>query len=222
MCSKDEEPMVLQQFLRFGETRPITQQLILQELSDKTNDERHRAQTEIKKLIERNSLAAAQAAAAAAHQRLAAAASPPTPASIGGGSLSPRSRHTSPGRRTPSVGSPPSSSSNFLLSPKHHLSPSATPTSVPPPTSPIIASPLNKLQNMQPFDYRKQDRKTPDDKLMPGTGGVAVPPSMRIPPTSMAAAAAAGFAAAGLPGLSSLPNYHNSITSMANNMAKGN
>ena len=27
MCSKEEEPLVLQQFLRFGETRPITQQV---------------------------------------------------------------------------------------------------------------------------------------------------------------------------------------------------
>ena len=39
MCSKEEEPLVLQQFLRFGETRPITQQLILQELSERSNEE---------------------------------------------------------------------------------------------------------------------------------------------------------------------------------------
>ena len=67
MCSRDEEPLVLQQFLRFGETRPVTQGLILQELSEKSNGEqRARAQSEIKKLIERNSHASQMAAAAAA------------------------------------------------------------------------------------------------------------------------------------------------------------
>ena len=45
MCSREEEPLVLQQFLRFGETRPVTQGLILQELSEKNNEEqRARAQ----------------------------------------------------------------------------------------------------------------------------------------------------------------------------------
>ena len=67
MCSKEEEPLVLQQFLRFGETRSITQQFILQELSERSNEEhRVRVQSEIKKLMERNSVAAAAAAAAAA------------------------------------------------------------------------------------------------------------------------------------------------------------
>ena len=101
MCSREEEPLVLQQFLRFGETRPVTQGLILQELSEKNNEEqRARAQvrinlliqkvqktncfyfkihkldfklilfrhfqSEIKKLIERNSHASQMAAAAAA------------------------------------------------------------------------------------------------------------------------------------------------------------
>ena len=48
MCSREEEPLVLQQFLRFGETRPVTQGLILQELSEKNNEEqRARAQVTI-------------------------------------------------------------------------------------------------------------------------------------------------------------------------------
>ncbi|XP_071450067.1 uncharacterized protein [Hetaerina americana] len=34
MCSREEEPLVLQQFLRFGETRAITQQLLSQESAD--------------------------------------------------------------------------------------------------------------------------------------------------------------------------------------------
>lgn len=73
MCSKEEEPLVLQQFLRFGETRPITQQLILQELSERSNEEnRARLQSEIRKLMERNSAQAAAAAAAAAAAQAAA------------------------------------------------------------------------------------------------------------------------------------------------------
>ena len=37
MCTKMEEPLILQQFLLFKETRSITQQLILQDLSERTN-----------------------------------------------------------------------------------------------------------------------------------------------------------------------------------------
>ena len=47
MCSREEEPLVLQQFLRFGETRPVTQGLILQELSEKNNEEQ-RARAQVK------------------------------------------------------------------------------------------------------------------------------------------------------------------------------
>ena len=78
MCSKEEEPLVLQQFLRFGETRPITQQLILQELSERSNEEhRARVQSGIKKLMEHNSAAAAAAAAASAAAQAAALRPPP-------------------------------------------------------------------------------------------------------------------------------------------------
>ena len=37
MCTKLEEPLILQQFLLFKETRTITQQLILQDLTERTN-----------------------------------------------------------------------------------------------------------------------------------------------------------------------------------------
>ena len=37
MCTKLEEPLILQQFLLFKETRSITQQLILQDLTERTN-----------------------------------------------------------------------------------------------------------------------------------------------------------------------------------------
>ena len=35
MCSKQEEPLILQQFLLFKETRTITQQLIIQDLTER-------------------------------------------------------------------------------------------------------------------------------------------------------------------------------------------
>jgi hypothetical protein len=37
MCRKEEEPLVLQQFLRFRETRNITQQLLLQDLAERSS-----------------------------------------------------------------------------------------------------------------------------------------------------------------------------------------
>ena len=36
MCTKLEEPLILQQFLLFKETRAITQQLILQDLTERS------------------------------------------------------------------------------------------------------------------------------------------------------------------------------------------
>ncbi|XP_026682689.1 zinc finger protein basonuclin-2 [Diaphorina citri] len=53
ICSPEEEPLVLQQFLRFGETRAITQQLLLHGLSDMRQFPRMEA--DIKKLIEKAS-----------------------------------------------------------------------------------------------------------------------------------------------------------------------
>ena len=37
MCNKLEEPIILQQFLMFQETRTITQQLIIQDLTERSN-----------------------------------------------------------------------------------------------------------------------------------------------------------------------------------------
>ena len=257
MCSKEEEPFVLQQFLRFGETRPITQQILIQELTEKSNEEqRARAQMEIKKLIERNAMAALASAASPQGPR------PPLPHNnnnnghpppymmrnntttnldIKGerGDVSPARSHPSPGGhdgRSASVSSPSNASSSAMVSPggptgpgqmSHPLSSpptSSTPSSINgtalPPSSPLSASsPLNRLQNMQPFDYRKAcERKTPDPRDHRGIER-PIPPSMRLPPSSMAAAAAAA-AGLGMPlmpnvGLPhSLASYHNSMSSI--------
>jgi len=259
MCSKEEEPFVLQQFLRFGETRPITQQLLLQELTEKSNEEqRARAQMEIKKLIERNAMAAL-ASATSPQTQTGMAGRPPHPHNNNNnghppqymmrnnsnnmdlkerGDVSPAGSHPSPGGhdgRSASVSSPSNASSSAMVSPggpgaghlSHPLSSpptSSTPSSVNgtalPPSSPLSSSsPLNRLQNMQPFDYRKAcERKTPDPRDHRGMER-PIPPSMRLPPSSMAAAAAA---AAGL-GMPLMPNvnmphslasYHNSMSSI--------
>ncbi|XP_065224920.1 zinc finger protein basonuclin-2-like isoform X2 [Planococcus citri] len=52
ICSQEEEPLVLQQFLRFGETRAITQQLLLHGLGDL----RHvpRVEADFKKMVEKS------------------------------------------------------------------------------------------------------------------------------------------------------------------------
>ena len=60
MATREEERVVLQQFLRFGETKAIAQEVILQDTRD--NDNAHskqssaRAESEIKKFIERSNL----------------------------------------------------------------------------------------------------------------------------------------------------------------------
>lgn len=244
MCSREEEPLILQQFLRFGETRSITQQLILQELTDKSNEEqRARAQSEIKKLIERNSQHAAAAALAAqtAAARAAAAGlvSPMNnglhpPGMIKGerGDISPsRSQPRSSPMNERSITSPAASSnasatsSMAMVSPKNQRQTSSpvmsTPTTtsamngMPVTSSPMsIGSPLNRLQSMQPFDYRKSGSRTPEPRT---NGGAAVPvpptiPPMRMPPTSLGM----GHLMSGAnvpPSLAA--SYHNSITSLA-------
>ena len=117
MCSKEEEPLVLQQFLRFGETRPITQQLILQELSERSNEEhRVRVQSEIKKLMERNSVAAAAAAAAAA-QAVALRPPPTSPLTMNNNGLLQNSKQTADRDSTSSPARSPHSKASPSVSP---------------------------------------------------------------------------------------------------------
>ena len=218
MCSKDEELILLQQFLRFGETRSITQQLILQELSEKSNEEQraNRAQSELKKLFERNSQHAVAAVAAQAAAARAAAGGLVSPIVNG---LHPPSRgDVSPSRSHPrsspmhdrSITSPSSnaSSSMAMVSPKNNRGspPVSTPSSgingLPTSTPMSVGSPLNRLQNMQPFDFRKgpnsNDRKTPDGR----NGAVPIPPT--IPPMRMPGAGSLGSFPANMP-----LSYHN-------------
>ena len=254
MCSKEEEPLVLQQFLRFGETRPITQQLILQELSERSNEEhRVRVQSEIKKLMERNSVAAATAAAAAAAAQAAALRPPPTsPLTMNNNGLLSNSGKSGLAAVIPGMPDRDSTSSP-ARSPHSKVSPSVSPASSavvspkapgglasPSPTTPTsvngahvphgassphhhpASSPLNRLQSMQPFDYRKAgEAKTPDsissrgsiEKPLPAS----IPPSMgRIPPGGMGLAGMPLMPNVTVP--QSLASYHNSIKVIINFM----
>ena len=59
MATRDEEHVILQQFLRFGETKAIAQEIILQDTRDKQDaysKQTSRADSEIKKFIERSNL----------------------------------------------------------------------------------------------------------------------------------------------------------------------
>ncbi len=152
MCSKEEEPLVLQQFLRFGETRLITQQLLLQETSERAIEE-HRSK-DMKRILgespSHNGGESPQPPVSTAASA-AATATPSSPESL-------RAKSPPPARTTPD----------------HHQQQQNGGGS----------SPLNRLQNMHPYDYRSG-----------GSGGKDLSAAAV---TSMAAAAAAAAAAASL------------------------
>lgn len=226
---------MLQQFLRFGETRPITQQLLLQELSerhqsDQDQQQRARAQHEIKRLIERNSSRTPT--------------TPPTTPLLSSGSHNgilhgaqgdskdspvPKSP-ASLKRSSPSPPPPPPHMPQH--SPKLNYISSPSPSSASGNVNGNSTSPLNRLQNMQPFDYRKHQAemgvrsRTPDSVMQQQSRlPPSIPPQMRIPP-SASMAAAAGLA--GLPLLTSVSGipsslastYHNTIASMASKVRR--
>ncbi|XP_059486973.1 zinc finger protein basonuclin-2-like isoform X2 [Neocloeon triangulifer] len=125
MCGREEEPLVLQQFLRFGETRAITQQL------------------------------------------LALDAPPPLPPPA----LRP---HASDIKRFIAQTPAPNKKSTSSRDPLAFLKAAAPPTAAPPtPTaspassvpSPLSVSPLNRLQSMQPLDFRKSC--SPERRVIP-------------------------------------------------------
>ncbi|CAH1407888.1 unnamed protein product [Nezara viridula] len=170
ICSPEEEPLVLQQFLRFGETRAITQQLLLHGVGD--GRYLPRMEADIKKFLERAPMRPMK------DERPVKPA--PSPAMM--------PRHP-----------PPPLSPHQPKPPPFKLPPTGlTCTPAPPPVSspnnlptPISVSPLNRLQNMQPFDFRKlgkcsPDRKKPEESTNPGLMNLCVTNSSPVclpPPT---------------------------------------
>ncbi|XP_076261257.1 zinc finger protein basonuclin-2-like isoform X2 [Rhynchophorus ferrugineus] len=124
ICNPEEEPLVLQQFLRFGETRAITQQLLLaqQALQDRT----------LERLERRHS----------PHPRAMSPSRRPSPPTVPPSVFHPQAHAMSPHQKHPL---------SFLKMPPVSSGPMS---SASPPTN-ITNSPLNRLQSMQPFDYRK-------------------------------------------------------------------
>lgn len=131
ICSPEEEPLVLQQFLRFGETRAITQQLLLaqQALQD----------PQMLDHLDRKPLSQPPRRTVSPNHR-------PSPPNFAPSAFNPS--------RLPSMSPHQKHALNFLKLPSAN-----GPTSTSPPTSmstsPLSVSPLNRLQNMQPFDFRK-------------------------------------------------------------------
>ncbi|KAJ8983219.1 hypothetical protein NQ317_014469 [Molorchus minor] len=188
ICSPEEEPLVLQQFLRFGETRAITQQLLLaqQALQDPTLERLERRQ--------------------APHPRRAMSPNHrPSPPNIPASAFHPA--------RLPTMAPHQKHPLSFLKMPTTNgpISSNSPPTSIN--TSPLNSSPLNRLQNMQPFDYRKlgatlptfPTRVSPDRRRIPESESIGLNlsrtslpsclPPPPPPPASLSHSAAAMVAA---------------------------
>lgn len=138
MCaSREEEFIIMQQFLRFGETKSIAQEIILQDNKERQDiyiKQSTRNDSEIKKFIERSNMSM---------QTLI------RPFDV---------RHLF-GARLPYI----SPTGSHLLSPPMGFStPTSSPRDLRPPlisvstTSPVTTSPLGRLQTMQPFDFRRE------------------------------------------------------------------
>ena len=157
-ANRDEEFVIMQQFLRFGETKSIAQEIILQDTKERQDlflKQTSRNDSEIKKFIERSNLSM---------QNLI------RPFDV---------RHLF-GARLPYL----SPTGNRLLSPPMGFStPTSSPRDLRPPlisvssTSPVTTSPLGRLQTMQPFDFRREANSP--SALSPGEK-----PSARASPKS--------------------------------------
>ncbi|XP_076337515.1 zinc finger protein basonuclin-2-like isoform X2 [Tachypleus tridentatus] len=134
LASREEEQLILQQFLRFGETKSIAHQLLLQETCEKGDYsvQPPKTDSDIRKFIERTNRVVSSDLFK--HNNF-------SPVTTSMSFSNPFSKSSIP--------YPPSS-----VSSTQSLSPSGgSPLNS---SSPLAVSPLNKLQSMQPFDYRRE------------------------------------------------------------------
>ena len=168
IASREEETLIIQQFLRFGETKAIAQEIILDDTKGKHelySKQATRADSEIKKFIERSNLT----------QALVRPFNARSPIFTG------RLPFMTPGNRlmTPSPIQP-------CFSPSHEVRPLTLPTSTPQPAG----SPLGRLQTMQPFEYRR-DQTSPSvspgnlDKSLSMQSPSESPKNLSTTPTSI-------------------------------------
>ncbi|KAK6643869.1 hypothetical protein RUM43_000132 [Polyplax serrata] len=188
ICSPEEEPLVLQQFLRFGETRAITQQLLFAQADqaaalaatfsndrDRDKDRERQLQlhhqlkvdSDLKKAMEKSGLKPPKLEMAPglddrskSHREERSRTRTTTPPRRLSPPHSQHMNHPTPPSIRPSP-APPSplhkqSPLNLLKLPPQNgpnCSGSSPPASLN--SSPLSVSPLNRLQSMQPFDFRK-------------------------------------------------------------------
>ncbi|GAB6018749.1 hypothetical protein CHUAL_000422 [Chamberlinius hualienensis] len=214
LATRDEEPLILQQFLRFGETKAITQQILLQENNERPEYvvQSVRTDSEIKRFIERTnrivhpfyrhsdgylhhqSKPQQQQPSQPSQQPPPPPPPPPQqqpppplPQSLHHHHHSQQQQqqqqpqvhhhhHSHPTLPPPlqstqssNLQQPTNKSLNRLPSTGsnsgHNLSPTGSSRSFGSPvncTSPMSISPLNRLQNMQPYDFRRENRNSPD------------------------------------------------------------
>ncbi|XP_062595490.1 zinc finger protein basonuclin-2-like isoform X1 [Saccostrea cucullata] len=137
IASREEEHVILQQFLRFGETKSIAQEIILQDSKDQQEllfKAGNRSDSEIKKFIERNNHSMQNYMRSLDSRHLFGSRIPFVP--IDGRLLS------------------PASLSNFSPPSSRELRPPVVTAGLTS-SSPSSGSPLGRLQTMQPFDFRR-------------------------------------------------------------------
>ncbi|XP_060068912.1 zinc finger protein basonuclin-2-like [Ylistrum balloti] len=168
VATREEEHIILQQFLRFGETKSIAQEIILQDTKDQQDlfiKQSSRADSEIKKFIERSNHSMHSYMRSLESRHLFANRLPFVP--VGSRLMTPPV--------LPNF-SPPSS--------RDLRPPTVTASS-----SPVTTSPLGRLQTMQPFDYRREQGSptiSPSipEKHLPGSSPSESPKNLSITPTS--------------------------------------
>nr|KAG5692712.1 hypothetical protein BaRGS_008575 [Batillaria attramentaria] len=172
MATRDEEHVILQQFLRFGETKAIAQEIILQDTRDKQDaysKQTTRAESEIKKFIERSNLSMQSFMTKIEPRQMFGGRLPFMTAPPGARIL------TSP-IITPSPYSPSRDSSTRPLSLTTSPAASSTPLSTPP---------MGRLQNLQPYEFSRREHTggtspAPSPSSTDKTPSAAVPASVTV------------------------------------------
>ncbi|KAK3097624.1 hypothetical protein FSP39_011494 [Pinctada imbricata] len=172
IATREEEHVILQQFLRFGETKSIAQEIILQDTKDQQEmflKHTGRSDSEIKKFIERNNHTMQSYMRTLESRHLFGSRIPFVP--IPGRMLSPGSL---------ACFSPPTSASRDLRPPLVATGLGAS--------SPGSTSPLGRLQTMQPFEFRRDHSPAPSpetaEKNLTESSPCGSPQNLSSTPTS--------------------------------------
>lgn len=172
IASREEEHIMLQQFLRFGETKSIAQEIILQdtkEQQDLLKLQSSRAESEIKKFIERSNHSVHNYMRGLEPRHLFGSRLPFVP--LGSRLMTPPSLLNF---------SPPLSQEV-----RNHMTSGVS-------SSPVTSSPLGRLQTMQPFDFHREQASPAVSPGLPGLPEKQItescssgsPKNMSLTPTS--------------------------------------